>query len=380
MKKVLLIGSSYSALPFAKIIKSKGFFLGVVGYKKDDPCHKIADSSYFIDYSVKSKVNEIFTIEKYDYVVPSSNDSSYLSLLDQTSKFNYLDRNENINLFHNKNVFKSFLKKINVNTPRYYDSIDDIKEGKNYIIKPSDSNSGKGINVFSNTDNLKKLIQIAKSNSRDNKYIIEDFIEGSLHSISCFIQNQKIVKNYFVDEFCTTYSYQVDFSYYPSILSLNIKKKVIYNIEKILKHVIVSNGLIHTQFLIDKNNEVWIIESMRRSPGDLYSHLFELYNDYEYNINYVNAFLGIPIKFSTKEKKELKRVFRHTLSVNSASIFEKFNFKSDKIQEIEYFPLKLSGEILNSAPNDKAGIIFYIKEIDSEINVINELNQIVYES
>ena len=77
MEKVLLIGSSYSALTILKILKNLNFKIIVCGNNKLDPCHKLSDKSIFLDYSNLKNI-ELIDPKLFDYIVPSFNDSAYL--------------------------------------------------------------------------------------------------------------------------------------------------------------------------------------------------------------------------------------------------------------------------------------------------------------
>ncbi len=69
------------------------------------------------------------------------------------------------------------------------------------LVKPSDSFSGRGVTkVFDRTE-LAAAVADARRNSRSAEVVIEEFIEGSLHSHSAFIKDQEIAFDVFVDEY-----------------------------------------------------------------------------------------------------------------------------------------------------------------------------------
>lgn len=358
--KVLLIGSSYGCLSFIKFLKQRNFYVGVVGKHKSDPCHFYSDKSFYFDYSKKNIVKDIVEKYNFEYVVPTSNDASYLSFLDfkNPEKFSGIDNKLNIKIFHNKDVFKNFLIQNNIKTPKRYNENSLINFKNKIIIKPDDSFSGKGISVISDFKYFQEAKNKASKFSSNNKIIIEDYIEGSLHSISSFVSNKKVIFSFIVDEFCKTYDYQVDFSYFPSLL----KKKIFDKVEKIIGNLVrlssPKDGLIHTQFIVDKNNEIWLIESMRRCPGDLYPKLIEKYFNIDYSALFVMPFVGmnynnLNLNFNICDKI----IARHTISNSEDSIFESFKF-NHPVNNFEFYPLKLSGSKLLKAPEDKAGILF----------------------
>jgi formate-dependent phosphoribosylglycinamide formyltransferase (GAR transformylase) len=75
-KKVLLLGSSFSAAPMLFELKNMGFCVEVCGDITSDPCHQYSDESIKIDYSKKRKLLNFLKEKKIDYVVPTCNDDS----------------------------------------------------------------------------------------------------------------------------------------------------------------------------------------------------------------------------------------------------------------------------------------------------------------
>ena len=105
MEKVLLIGSSYSALTILKILKNLNFKIIVCGNNKLDPCHKLSDKSIFLDYSNLKNI-ELIDPKLFDYIVPSFNDSAYLfaTKLAQKKKIQALILLKQQTLFKKKSI------------------------------------------------------------------------------------------------------------------------------------------------------------------------------------------------------------------------------------------------------------------------------------
>ena len=114
------------------------------------------------------------------------------------------------------------------------------------------------------------------------------------------------------------------------------------------------DGLIHTQLIVN-DEDFWIIETMRRAPGDLYGTLIENSCGINYWENYIKPFINEHIN---KGKLLLnKMIARHTISSNkllSSKSFKTTNF----YKSIEIFQLKDSGLSIDTAPFDKMSIIF----------------------
>ena len=161
------------------------------------------------------------------------------------------------------------------------------------------------------------------------------------------------------------FQFQVNCSNSPSTLKKNIKVKIKKLIEKFIETHNLADGLFHTQFL-KKNNKIFLVESMRRGPGDLYNMLIEQSLGYDYTLNYLMPFLGKNYNF--KKLSKTKYVGRYTLDEkkNGDLMSIKLNYS---FRKTNFFPLKVVGRLFY-APNDKLGIIFV------EYNTINEMTKI----
>ncbi len=362
-KKVLLLGSSFSALPILKYLQENNFEVTVCGCIKSDPCHNFADNSIYINYLDVNKVEQEVKSKKYDYIVPSSNDTSYLTCSKIAKKFNFLgiDSIEVTNIIHNKEFFRNFCQKYNAISPKFetisLSNSKDILLNFPLLVKPTDSFSGKGITKVNNQLELTSALNRIREVSNDDSCVIEEFVDGTLHSHSAFVRNGEIVIDFFVDEFCTTYPYQVNCSNFPSRLSTILRNSVKNEIARIIQNLNLVDGLLHTQFISNKE-KFWIIESMRRAPGDLYGHMINLSNGFDYTAFYVNPFVGIKNENFKIEGGLEKPISRHTVSGKEKCYPVSLNIKFP-CKNIEIVNLKTTGQIMDGAPFDKHSILFF---------------------
>ena len=181
------------------------------------------------------------------------------------------------------------------------------------LVKPDDSFSGRGMSKVTDPDDLPKALYDATKSSRSGEAIVEEFVDGNLHSHSAFIRGGDIIFDAFVDEFCTIYPYQVDCSNHPSALSPPIRDRVRKSVKKMVTALGLADGLLHTQFIVNET-DVWLIELMRRGPGDLYGKLVELSTGVDYHDLMVRPYLDEALP-STVSAKKTDFCSRHTISV-----------------------------------------------------------------
>ncbi len=361
-KRALLVGSSFSAAPIFHVLKEYDLHVSVCGNDPTDPCHQYADFSYSIDYSKPEALMSVLSSGNFDYLIPSCNDYAYMSCAKVCENLSFpgFDTLETATTLHTKNLFRKLTKTLSIQSPQF----EEINEAQDIsslnltyplLLKPVDSFSGRGMSKVYSPLALSEAISEAKQYSRAGNVVVEEFLDASLHSHSAFLQDGKIKVDFFVDEFCTVYPYQVNCSNHPSFLTTEIRDGLRTSIHLIAEKLGLVNGLIHTQFMVRGSN-FWIIETMRRCPGDLYGNLIERSTGVNYTELYVRPFLGLESESLSKNDQPLF-YGRHTISDVSPQTFfslsinipAKFN---------EYVPLKNSGELLKEAPFDKVGIVF----------------------
>ena len=363
MKRVLLVGSSFSAAPIFFLLKKRGFHVSVCGSLKTDPCHKYADESYYIDYSDRDELLRLVELQNFDFIVPTCNDYSYIACAWVAECMGYpgFDNYRTAVSIHTKNEFRYITEKFEILAPRakYQQSSRLIDSGGlNFplLVKPTDSFSGRGVVKVFDYSELDSAVAIARQVARDEDIVLEEYVHGNLHSHSAFIRNGKVAAEFFVDEFCTVYSYQVNCSNHPSKLSASIQANIRATIERLVECLGLKDGLLHTQFIANAE-QYWIIECMRRCPGDLYGDLIERSTGVGYMDLYLSSFLNEEIELAPK-LSAYKAIGRHTISANHSVATYAFSHSMPSTK-VHIVPLKGSGDLLEAAPYDKLAILFF---------------------
>ncbi len=380
--KCLLIGSSFSAVPMLLDLKQRGAQVTVIGKYKGDPCHLYADYSVFEDYSDPEVLLKICQEHSFDYIVPTCNDYSYVaaSYVAEQMGLPGFDFPLTTAILHTKDDFRRFCLGIGVRVPKIYGEVSEIHQTLfediqgSVLVKPVDSFSGRGVQRVYGAQELPAAIQAAFSMSRNKRAVVEEFVDGALHSHTAFIINGQVIWHDFVDEFCEIYPYQVDRSSYPSCLSAVMRGVVHESIKKIIAALNLCNGLLHTQF-IASDREFWIIECMRRCPGDFYGYHFKYAFGYDYMQQYVASFVGACPQ-PPAPGGVVQPIERRVISVDQQHIFFGIALNTDSRQSI-FVPLKESGNRIEAAPFDKAGILFLLGRSDGSITAEAPASRII---
>lgn len=382
MKNVLLVDTNFSSNPIYEYLVKNKYKVFIIGGRKDDFMAKSCVNYIHADYSDEICLGKIIKEYKIDYIVPGSNDLSY-EICSRFSEENFainIDNTSIIIQLFNKKIFRDFSEKNNIPVPKTY-SKEYIKKEKlknQIIVKPVDSFSGKGITLIKSSERdeeLESAIQIAEENSRNKQYIIEEFVTGQLYSHSAFIEKKKIINDFFVKEYASVNPFVVDTSFVCFDFDNTIANQIRGNIEKIADMLNLSDGLVHTQFILNQDNfKYWLIEITRRCPGDLYSKLIEYSTGFPYSEKYTSYFL----KNKTSEKNDLfskesrNFIIRHTITQENSGIFKSILFNKN-LSLMEYISIASNGEFLQPSPKGRVGI-FFIQCIQK-----NELQEITEE-
>jgi formate-dependent phosphoribosylglycinamide formyltransferase (GAR transformylase) len=233
-----------------------------------------------------------------------------------------------------------------------------VSKNQPLIIKPVDNSSGIGIATARSITELELGVSSSSLASKSSAVVIEDYILGDLVSHSAFIAEGKIYQDFFVNEFCTVYPYQVNSSCHPSNIEDKIKESISNTMQQIISDAGLVNGLLHTQIIIS-DSSWYIIESMRRAPGDLYGHLIVKSTIFPYWLHYIQPFLGISSSttgFLSTNRNKL--IARHTITCSSQCYPDSYRIHLPS-KELEVFQLQASSQRLNKAPFDKKAHLFF---------------------
>ena len=377
----MLVDTNFSSIPICKYLMNKGYKVFVIGGKKDDFMAKSFNNYIDADYSSVVELKNIIQRYNIDYIVPGCNDLSYEVCSEFSDKYfsRNIDGSKTINQLFNKKEFRDFSIKNKIPVPQTY-SIEYIKKEKFFhplIVKPVDSFSGKGIThikSFSDEKEIEYAVNLAKENSKNEEYVIEDFVSGDLYSHSAFIEDKKVIKDFFVKEYCSVNSFVVDTSFVCFEFDEYIKKKIRENIEKISNVLGLSDGLIHTQFIFNKDiDKYWLIEITRRCPGDLYSKLIEYSTGFPYASTYASYFIDQKLLNKSNQSFNISKKFfvRHTLTQNDSRIFNSLTFKKPLMIK-EYISIASNGDFLQPSPKGRIGIFFAYCDNKEEQKILVE--------
>ena len=367
-EKVAIIDTNFSSSPIYEYLVKLHFDVFVIGNNPNDYLAKISPNYVNIDYSNKELLTQFLNDNEINFIVPGCNDLSYnsCSLINDSKGFKGIETLTNIETINKKNLFKKFCNNNSIPTPKKIEP-SQIKTKLPVIVKPVNLYSGRGITKISknNFKNWEKILYETKKYSGSEEIIIEEFLSGQLYSHSAFIRKKEILYDFFVEEHCITNPYAVDTSTIALNLKREVKDNIRENLSKLTQKLELVDGLIHTQFLCQGDN-YWLIESTRRSPGDLYSLLIEKATGFPYSNYYTDTFIDMDIKSDIKSGIK-KYVLRHTISSPKKISLKSLKFHHPvPINELYFF--ETSGSSIQKSPNGRIGVVFFVLDSIKELN------------
>lgn len=360
--RILLLDTNLASLPIYQSLINLGFEVFVAGAKPKDTLALLTKNYFDIDYSDLNKVEEIYIKNKIDFVVPGCNDISFKSaceFLERKKHILNLDSVEINDKLNVKSEFKKFALSNQIKVPLEYQINNfDFEIKSKYIVKPTDSYSGRGVTVISkkNISEIDQIIEFAIANSKNKNFIIEEFVEGTLYSHSAFIRNGHIYKDFIVEEHCLNNQFAVDHSWVIQEDEFVLINSIRNEIQKIIQKLNLCDGLIHTQFICNLK-EFWILEVTRRCPGDLYSLLIQKSTGFNYAREYVKNILKIELEIEN-EYENYNKILRETLTFPKGGEWTSLKIDNNTLELDEFFPIEKSGTLLDPAPYGRAGILF----------------------
>lgn len=369
MAKVLLVDTNFSSGPIYAELVSMGHEVHVVGNNPNDYLAKISSNYWNLNYADTDALATLVDENRFDFLVPGCTDLSYISCVAiSRGRFPGLDQVNACEAIFNKGKFRLLADRLGLPVPKILAS-DLIPPQWPIIVKPVDSFSGKGITVLHEKESraLEDAKKVARDLSRTGEYLIEEFVEGQLHSHSAFLKNGQVVQDFLIQEDSTVNPFVVDTSRVVPDAPSNLLARLRGCIQDLAKELSLADGLLHTQFMSNGEN-FWLIEITRRCPGDLYSQLIELTTGYPYARSYALPFLGKPIQHFEGDLLS-EPIMRHTITLKAAQSLAYLRFKL-ALQIERWTPLSLAGDQLKPSPQSRVGILFCRAMNQQELDLI----------
>lgn len=282
-RRILVAGGSHADIPVILAAKNAGYEVITSG---NNPCeigHPYGDLYAPADYSDPDAILNVAKKHHIDAIVASANDFSALSCAYVAEKLALPghDRYKTSEILHHKDQFRALAQQMGLKVPEAIriakkEATEQKELPLKYpvMVKPVDLSGGKGMTRVETPSQLANALQKAFSVTRQDYIVIEEYIRGSNHGYSTFLVNGKIAFAFMDDEHYFLNPYLVSGASTSLKYSKTIAQKINRQLETLAQILELVDGLLHVQFIL-QDEEPYLIEICRRTPGDLYVKLVE---------------------------------------------------------------------------------------------------------
>lgn len=184
-KKLLILGANSETIPLVETAKSLGAITYVADYNPDAPAKKVADVACDIDCMDIDALEELCKKKKIDGVMVGVADSLVKIYAKLCKKLNYpcYATPNQAEILSNKKLFNDECRKFDISTILNYqvelDNFDEDEKRVTYplLIKPVDGNSGLGMSICYDKNELLEGIKKAINASKSKRYLVEKYME-----------------------------------------------------------------------------------------------------------------------------------------------------------------------------------------------------------
>lgn len=311
MKKAIVLGGTRPHITLIQKLKNRGYYVILLDYLSAPVAKEYADEHIQESTLDKDLVLRIAKEQNVDLVISTCIDQANVTAAYVCEKLG-LPRPYDYEVALNvtdKLKMKDILIKNNIPTSKYK-KIEKSSDLANWdfrypiIIKPTDSNSSKGIfKIEEYNPDLDRLITEAISFSRTREAIVEEFVTGQEIGIDTFVTNgvakalmikerRKIQKN-------ANGSQNIVGCIWPMPLSPEVEEKAEIIANQIAKAFGLKNSALMIQAIL-KDGEISVIEFGARIGGGESYRIIKDCVGFDYVEASISTFTGEPLKESLK--------------------------------------------------------------------------------
>lgn len=366
MKKLVIIGANDFQNQLILKAKSLGYETHVFAWEDGAVGKDTADYFYPVSIMEKEYILEVCKKIKPVGVCSIASDLASITVNYVAEKLELpCNRTEDTLMQTNKYAMRTALSKAGIPCPKFVlvkDNFDkSILDEFNYpiIVKPTDRSGSRNIMKLDSIDGVETAVKEACQTSFEHKAIIEEYIYGYEYSMETI--SYKGEHHYLA----TTKKYTTGAPHFietghkqPSDLPDELNQKAINTVFKSLDALNIRNSAGHSEFKVDKDGNINIIEIGARMGGDcIGSDLVYLSTGNDFMKMVIDVACGNELEFSKEQRNddvEIKFIFNQD-DLDKLSRIKENN--PDSIYRISDLELENLGNTIDSSSR----IGYYIK-------------------
>jgi biotin carboxylase len=308
-KKLMLLGGLRYLLPVIKAAHNHNIFVITVDYIPDNIAHKYSDEYHIVSIIDKDAVLNLAQELKIDGIMSFAVDPGVVTAAYVAEKMGlpFQGSYESVSILQNKERFRQFLteNKFNVPNAKGYTTLSDAEKDTGFfnwpvIVKPVDSAGSKGCSRVDNPKDLAPAVEYALSESHNNHFIIEDFLDkvGNSSDTDCFSINGKLVYCSFSDQRFDVNAenpYTPSAYSWPSTMPQTAQKELYTELQRLVDLLHLDTGIYNIETRLCTNGKPYIMEISPRGGGNRLAEMLNYASRLDLIDNAVRAAVGLPI-------------------------------------------------------------------------------------
>lgn len=303
MKKIVIIGANEFQNKLILKAKDMGYETHVFAWQSGDVGEKNADFFYPISITEKEQILEQCKKIKPDAITSIASDLAVIAVNYVASNLGLTCNNPDDSIIcTNKYEMRKAFKNHGIKTPNFQKvkNFNEVKINKfPLIVKPTDRSGSRAISLVKNKKELREAIEYAVKYSFEKCAIVEEVICGNEYSCECISYKGEHHFLTITKKYTTGFPKCIETGHIqPSDLSAEQIEKVKKVVFDGLNALNIKNGASHSEFKIDENGDVGIIEIGARMGGDcIGSDLVKISTGYDFVEMVIDVATGNPPKF-----------------------------------------------------------------------------------
>lgn len=283
----------------------------VIDIDNDALCRNAADLYVRVDSDDFERTIQVAVDNQVKGIITSATDKPILMMCRCAKELNLpFPSYESCETVLNKTKFKQFLKDNNFPHAwgeEYIGNVDISSVNLSFpvIIKPVMNSGSRGVIKCDKAEDLQKTIEETLQFCKDNRFLIEEFIEGDEISTEVLVQNGKVHLLQITDKILTPPPYNVELGHIQPSKFEYLKSQIEELIQVIVDKSGLNNCALHPEIKIS-GDKITIIEIGPRLGGDfITSHLVTLSTGINIEDQLINIAVGKPIYYKFEKKASL---------------------------------------------------------------------------
>ena len=305
MKKLAIIGASDLQLPLILKAKQMGLETHVFAWKTGAPGETAADYFYPISIiEIDSIIKECKRIQP-NGIATIASDLAAITVIKTASALGLpCNPLETATIATNKYEMRKALLQAGLPTPHFYridSNLNNLEDAKKLdfpvIVKPTDRSGSRGIFKVHNPNDLQEAVLSAFQESFEKCAIVEEYIEGDEFSCECITVNGIHNMLSITKKYTTGAPHFIEIGHIePSGLDDKTCERVKTQVFCALDALHVRAGASHSEFRVNKDGEIRLIEIGARMGGDcIGSDLVHLSTGYDFVRMVIECAIGEPV-------------------------------------------------------------------------------------